>query len=58
VFSRVGGSTRDFAISAGAGSARRNPAAAAGGASVPQFAVAWEGDDGMGTGVRMRLFPQ
>jgi hypothetical protein len=58
VFSRVGGSTRDFQVSAGAGAARHNPAAAAGGASVAQFAVAWEGDDGAGTGVWVRLFPQ
>lgn len=58
VFSRAGGSTADFAVSAGAGGARHNPSAAAGGAGVPQFAVAWEGDDAAGSGVWLRLFPQ
>jgi len=58
VFSRVGGSTRDFQVSAGQGAPLRSPAAAAGGASLPQFAVAWEGEDATGAGVRLRLFPQ
>jgi len=58
VFSRIGASTQDFQVSAGTGGTRRNPSAAAGGVSIPQFAVAWEGDDAMGSGVWMRLFPQ
>ena len=58
VFSRIGGSTRDFQLSAGAGAPRRSPAAAAGGATLPQFAVAWEGEDAAGAGVHLRLFPQ
>ncbi len=62
VFARGGGSTNDFQVSAGDASATRGePSAAAGGVTVPQFAVAWEdADPSMPTrrAVMVRLFPQ
>jgi cysteine-rich repeat protein len=63
VFSRVGASTNDFQISDGDGAVLRNdPAAGAGGATLAQFAVAWEDTDASSMPARRaimtRLFPQ
>ncbi len=62
LFSRVGASTNDFAISSGADGMRVEPSAAAGGMASPQFAVAWEDADPSATtprrGIMLRLFPQ
>ncbi len=61
-FSRVGASTSDFQISVGDDVARADPSAAAGGTTLPQFAVAWEDADTSSAtsrrGIVMRLFPQ
>jgi hypothetical protein len=62
VFSRVGASTNDFQISVGDDGPRSEPSAAAGGTSLPQFAVAWEDADTTASaprrGIALRLFPQ
>lgn len=62
LFSRIGASTSDFAISSGDDGARIDPSAAAGGTTRPQFAVAWEDADPTSAtsrrGVMLRLFPQ
>lgn len=61
-FSRVGASTSDFQISVGDDVSRTDPSAAAGGTTLPQFAVAWEDADTSSTttrrGIAVRLFPQ